>query len=162
MQNLYLQLIDSLITVKIKRVKQLLKCISWTLKELVQNIKLKGKWPTRSWRFKLQAYFIITKLAVNHDAKTYTLKFYLKSGFIWWQLICFQEFLSQKGFVHRDLATRNVLVGENKTVKIGDFGLTRYIYDDKIYVTRKGGKLPLKWMAIESIFDLTFTTASDV
>ncbi len=73
-----------------------------------------------------------------------------------------KEFLSQKGFVHRDLATRNVLVGENKTVKIGDFGLTRYVYDDRVYVTKRGAKLPLKWMAIESIFDLTFTTASDV
>ena len=49
-----------------------------------------------------------------------------------------------------------------QVVKIGDFGLTRYIYDDKVYVTRKGGKLPLKWMAIEAIFELTFTTASDV
>ena len=53
-------------------------------------------------------------------------------------------------------------MGENKTVKIGDFGLTRYIYDDRIYVTKTGGKLPLKWMAIEAIFDLTFTSASDV
>lgn len=73
-----------------------------------------------------------------------------------------QEFLSQKGFVHRDLAARNVLVGHEKKVKIGDFGLTRYIYDDQVYVTNRCGKLPLKWMAIESIFDLTFTTASDV
>jgi len=76
----------------------------------------------------------------------------------------FQEYLSQKGFVHRDLAARNVLVGDNKQVKIGDFGLARYIYDDiqKIYVNRRGGKLPLRWMSPESIFDLTFSTASDV
>ncbi|KAK2192919.1 hypothetical protein NP493_20g05013 [Ridgeia piscesae] len=73
------------------------------------------------------------------------------------------EFLSQKGFVHRDLACRNILVSDASTVKIGDFGLTRYIYDDKVYVThRSGTKLPLKWMAIEAIMDLTFTTASDV
>ena len=64
--------------------------------------------------------------------------------------------------MHRDLASRNILVGDNRVIKIGDFGLTRYIDDNKIYVTRKGGKLPLKWMAIEAIFDLTFTTASDV
>ena len=75
---------------------------------------------------------------------------------------CFQEFLSQKGFVHRDLATRNILVGDKKSVKIGDFGLARYVYDDKVYVTQRGGKLPLKWMALEAIFDLTFTSASDV
>ena len=74
----------------------------------------------------------------------------------------FQEFLSQRGFVHRDLACRNILVGEDHVVKVGDFGLTRYIYDDQIYVNRKGGKLPLKWMSLEAIFDQTFSTASDV
>lgn len=80
-------------------------------------------------------------------------------------LFCYlflKEFLSQKGYVHRDLAARNVLVGENKTVKIGDFGLTRFVYDDKVYVNRRGGKLPIKWMSIEAIFDMTFSSASDV
>ena len=76
----------------------------------------------------------------------------------------FQEYLSEKGFVHRDLAARNILVGKNKMVKIGDFGLARYIYYDvgKVYVNRHGGKLPLKWMSVEAIFSLTFSTASDV
>ena len=75
-----------------------------------------------------------------------------------------QEYLSQKGYVHRDLAARNILVGKNKTVKVGDFGLARYIYHDvgKVYVNRRGGKLPLKWMSVEAIFDLIFSTASDV
>lgn len=78
-------------------------------------------------------------------------------------MTCAKEYLSEKGFVHRDLACRNVLVGDNKVVKIGDFGLTRYIYMDKNYVSHRAGcKLPLKWMAIESIVELTFTTASDV
>ncbi|XP_046575665.1 uncharacterized protein LOC124283699 isoform X2 [Haliotis rubra] len=72
------------------------------------------------------------------------------------------EFLSGKSFVHRDLAARNILVDDNKVLKIGDFGLTRFIYDDKIYVNRHGGKLPVKWMSVEAIFDLTFSTASDV
>ncbi|KAL5008210.1 hypothetical protein ScPMuIL_013791 [Solemya velum] len=72
------------------------------------------------------------------------------------------EFLSQKGYIHRDLAARNVLVCSPKLVKIGDFGLTRYVYDDKIYVNQRGGKLPLKWMSIEAIAKLTFSTASDV
>ncbi|XP_050405188.1 tyrosine-protein kinase receptor Tie-1 [Patella vulgata] len=72
------------------------------------------------------------------------------------------EYLSEKGYVHRDLAARNILIGTDKILKIGDFGLARYIYDDKIYVNRKGGKLPVKWMSIEAIFELSFSIASDV
>ncbi|XP_033734743.1 ephrin type-A receptor 3-like [Pecten maximus] len=72
------------------------------------------------------------------------------------------EFLAQKGFVHRDLAARNILVGGDKTVKIGDFGLTRFVYNDAVYINRKGGRLPLKWMSIEAICELTFSSASDV
>uniref|UniRef100_K1PBB3 receptor protein-tyrosine kinase n=1 Tax=Magallana gigas TaxID=29159 RepID=K1PBB3_MAGGI len=72
------------------------------------------------------------------------------------------EFLTQKGFIHRDLAARNILVDKKNVVKIGDFGLTRYTYDNKVYVNRKGGRLPLKWMSVEAIKELTFSTASDV
>ncbi|XP_061173640.1 uncharacterized protein LOC133182811 [Saccostrea echinata] len=72
------------------------------------------------------------------------------------------EFLSQKGYIHRDLAARNILVDKNNLVKIGDFGLTRYTLDNKVYVNRKGGRLPLKWMSIEAINELTFSSASDV
>nr|KAI8741439.1 ephrin type-A receptor 3-like [Biomphalaria glabrata] len=72
------------------------------------------------------------------------------------------DFLASKGFVHRDLAARNVLVGNNKVCKIGDFGLARYVYDNVVYINRRGGRLPVKWMSEEAIFDLTFSTASDV
>ena len=70
-----------------------------------------------------------------------------------------QEFLSELGIVHRDLACRNVLVGENKVLKISDFGMAR---ENDIYVRTTDGKLPLRWMAIESIVDRVFTTKSDV
>ncbi|XP_061481850.1 protein-tyrosine kinase 2-beta isoform X2 [Rhineura floridana] len=63
--------------------------------------------------------------------------------------------------VHRDIAVRNVLVSSPECVKLGDFGLSRYIEDDEYYkasVTR----LPIKWMAPESINFRRFTSASDV
>ncbi|XP_032071775.1 protein-tyrosine kinase 2-beta isoform X5 [Thamnophis elegans] len=63
--------------------------------------------------------------------------------------------------VHRDIAVRNVLVALPECVKLGDFGLSRYIEDDEYYkasVTR----LPIKWMAPESINFRRFTSASDV
>ena len=74
-------------------------------------------------------------------------------------LLSEQEFLSELGIVHRDLACRNVLVGENKVLKISDFGMAR---ENDIYVKTTDGKLPLRWMAIESIVDRVFTTKSDV
>ncbi|XP_032441298.1 protein tyrosine kinase 2 beta, b isoform X1 [Xiphophorus hellerii] len=63
--------------------------------------------------------------------------------------------------VHRDIAVRNVLVASPECVKLGDFGLSRYIEDEEYYkasVTR----LPIKWMAPESINFRRFTSASDV
>ncbi|XP_076004826.1 protein tyrosine kinase 2 beta, b isoform X2 [Genypterus blacodes] len=63
--------------------------------------------------------------------------------------------------VHRDIAVRNVLVASPDCVKLGDFGLSRYIEDEEYYkasVTR----LPIKWMAPESINFRRFTSASDV
>ena len=51
---------------------------------------------------------------------------------------------------------------EDQTLKIGDFGLTRFVYDDKVYVRKHSGRLPIKWMSIESLFDDVFTSKSDV
>jgi len=64
--------------------------------------------------------------------------------------------------VHRDLAARNVLLGYNKAVKVCDFGLARVVYSGDQYCKLTSGRLPLKWMAIESIRDRVYTTHSDV
>nr|XP_025035924.1 insulin receptor-related protein [Pelodiscus sinensis] len=71
-------------------------------------------------------------------------------------------YLNAKKFVHRDLAARNCMVSEDFTVKIGDFGMTRDIYETDYY--RKGGKglLPVRWMSPEALKDGIFNTHSDV
>ena len=64
--------------------------------------------------------------------------------------------------MHRDLAARNVLVGIDKIVKISDFGLTRKVSEDLIYLASTDRKLPLKWMSLEAILSGEFTMCSDV
>ncbi|XP_056389003.1 tyrosine-protein kinase receptor Tie-1 isoform X2 [Hyla sarda] len=69
------------------------------------------------------------------------------------------QYLSEKQFIHRDLAARNVLVGESMAAKIADFGLSR---GEEVYVKKTMGRLPVRWMAIESLNYSVYTTKSDV
>ncbi|XP_060537020.1 insulin-like receptor [Cylas formicarius] len=71
-------------------------------------------------------------------------------------------YLEAKKFVHRDLAARNCMVSEEMTVKIGDFGMTRDIYETDYYRKGTKGLLPVRWMAPESLKDGVFTSSSDV
>uniref|UniRef100_A0A8B9RKA1 receptor protein-tyrosine kinase n=1 Tax=Astyanax mexicanus TaxID=7994 RepID=A0A8B9RKA1_ASTMX len=74
------------------------------------------------------------------------------------------EYLASKKFVHRDLAARNCMLDESYTVKVADFGLARDVYDKEYYSVhnKSGVKLPVKWMALESLQTHKFTTKSDV
>jgi len=75
---------------------------------------------------------------------------------------CGMEYLASKKFLHRDLATRNCLVGGDLMVKIADFGMSRNIYHSDYY--RVGGEamLPIRWMPPEAILYGKFTVAADV
>ncbi|VDM59237.1 unnamed protein product [Angiostrongylus costaricensis] len=71
------------------------------------------------------------------------------------------SYLHGKSFVHRDIAARNVLVSTPKCAKLTDFGLSRALDYDAIY-TASRGKLPIKWLAPESINYREFSMASDI
>uniref|UniRef100_A0A8C5RDZ6 Fibroblast growth factor receptor n=1 Tax=Laticauda laticaudata TaxID=8630 RepID=A0A8C5RDZ6_LATLA len=72
------------------------------------------------------------------------------------------EYLESKRCIHRDLAARNVLVTEENVIKIADFGLARGVHDIDYYKKTSNGRLPVKWMAPEALFDRVYTHQSDV
>ncbi|ESO85164.1 hypothetical protein LOTGIDRAFT_130764, partial [Lottia gigantea] len=73
------------------------------------------------------------------------------------------EYLGSLKFVHRDLAARNCMLDDHFHVKVADFGLTRDIYEKGYYHSEnKKTKLPIRWMAIESIERGTYSSKSDV
>ncbi|CAG0888196.1 unnamed protein product, partial [Darwinula stevensoni] len=73
------------------------------------------------------------------------------------------EYLASRKVVHRDLATRNILLTEENVAKICDFGLARDIYLDDQYFKKGDGPVPYKWMALESLIqNKVYTSKSDV
>ncbi|XP_022108632.1 tyrosine kinase receptor Cad96Ca-like [Acanthaster planci] len=72
------------------------------------------------------------------------------------------EFIASQQCIHRDLAARNVLVADDLTCKVADFGLARDIMNTRLYERRSACQLPLRWMALETIIDDVYTTESDV
>ncbi|KAL5244838.1 hypothetical protein ACI65C_012248 [Semiaphis heraclei] len=71
-------------------------------------------------------------------------------------------FLEYNKFIHRDLAARNCMVANDMTVKIGDFGMSRQIYNGDYYRKGNKGEMPIRWMAPESLSEGIFTSQSDV
>uniref|UniRef100_A0A8B9KN21 Tyrosine-protein kinase receptor TYRO3 n=1 Tax=Astyanax mexicanus TaxID=7994 RepID=A0A8B9KN21_ASTMX len=72
------------------------------------------------------------------------------------------EYLSSKNIIHRDLAARNCMLNESMTVCVADFGLSKKIYSGDYYRQGSVSKLPVKWIALESLADNVYTTQSDV
>uniref|UniRef100_A0A8D0ADF3 Fibroblast growth factor receptor n=1 Tax=Sander lucioperca TaxID=283035 RepID=A0A8D0ADF3_SANLU len=72
------------------------------------------------------------------------------------------EYLASQKCIHRDLAARNVLVTESNFMKIADFGLARDVHNIDYYKKTTNGRLPVKWMAPEALFDRVYTHQSDV
>ncbi|CAJ0953768.1 unnamed protein product, partial [Mesorhabditis belari] len=78
-----------------------------------------------------------------------------------WQICDALSYLSTKNIIHRDVAARNVLITSAKVAKLSDFGLCRHV-DDLMYSSKKTAKLPLKWMAPESIEKAEYSHKSDM
>ncbi|XP_062973754.1 tyrosine-protein kinase receptor TYRO3 isoform X1 [Elgaria multicarinata webbii] len=72
------------------------------------------------------------------------------------------EYLSSKNFIHRDLAARNCMLDEYMNVCVADFGLSKKIYSGDYYRQGCASKLPVKWLALESLADNLYTMHSDV
>ncbi|KAM4694563.1 ephrin type-B receptor 3 isoform 2-T2 [Discoglossus pictus] len=75
------------------------------------------------------------------------------------------KYLAEMNYVHRDLAARNILVNSNLVCKVSDFGLSRFLQNnrsDPTYTSSLGGKIPIRWTAPEAISYRKFTSASDV
>ncbi|XP_019859517.1 PREDICTED: muscle, skeletal receptor tyrosine-protein kinase-like [Amphimedon queenslandica] len=90
--------------------------------------------------------------------------------------ICLQvangmSYLASQRFVHCDLAARNCMIDDNGIIKVADFGLSEDIYACNYFRQLKNSdnnsgsstvKLPVKWMALESLHDGLFSEKSDV
>lgn len=72
------------------------------------------------------------------------------------------SYLAQQKYVHRDIASRNCLVSAQRVVKLGDFGMTRPMYENDYYKFSRKAMLPVRWMAPESLALGIFTPATDI
>ncbi|XP_067026451.1 uncharacterized protein [Acropora muricata] len=79
-----------------------------------------------------------------------------------WQIADGMSYLSSRKIIHRDLATRNILVGEGKKCKVTDFGMARNVQMENVYEKKTKGRIPVKWTAYEALTQGRYTTKSDV
>ncbi|XP_038056025.1 fibroblast growth factor receptor 3-like [Patiria miniata] len=72
------------------------------------------------------------------------------------------DYLSTMGCIHRDLATRNILLSDDLVCKLSDFGLARDVSETEQYERTSLGLIPVRWLALECLVENTYTTMSDV
>ncbi|XP_037895093.1 tyrosine kinase receptor Cad96Ca [Glossina fuscipes] len=115
-------------------------------------------------RGKLQTYLRNSR-AERHYGNTHGKSNILTSGDLtsfMYQVAKGMDYLTSRGIIHRDLAARNILITDDHTCKVADFGFARDVITSKIYERKSEGRLPIRWMAIESLYDNIFSTESDI
>ncbi|XP_038069454.1 tyrosine-protein kinase receptor UFO-like [Patiria miniata] len=111
---------------------------------------------------------VVIPFMANGDLKTYLVK--KKQTLATSLLMRFashaalgMSYLAQHKFVHRDLAARNCMVDSDLLVKIADFGLSRDMHESDYYTSGDAqAKLPIKWMAPESMERRVYNARTDV
>ncbi|XP_018789565.1 PREDICTED: tyrosine kinase receptor Cad96Ca-like isoform X2 [Bactrocera latifrons] len=115
-------------------------------------------------RGKLQTYLRNSR-AEMHYGNTHGKSKTLTSGDLtsfMYQVANGMDYLTSRGIIHRDLAARNILITDEHTCKVADFGFARDVMTSKMYERKSEGKLPIRWMAIESLYDNIFSVKSDI
>ena len=67
------------------------------------------------------------------------------------QISSVMQYLAERNFVHRDIASRNCLVGKDLTIKVADLGMNKDLYQSHYYRIRDSRLLPIRWMATECL-----------
>ena len=104
----------------------------------------------------LQRYSEIVETPSNDTQISTSTVVYMAS-----QIASAMKYLASLNFIHRDIASRNSLVGNNFSVKLADFGMSRNLYESHYYQMQGKTALPIRWMATECFYGL-FTEKSDV
>ncbi|CAG7719176.1 unnamed protein product, partial [Allacma fusca] len=92
----------------------------------------------------------------DHELWTHTLISWCQ------QIACAMKYLEELKVIHGDLAARNILVFDNDKIKISDFGLSKRLYENPLYRKKTRGKIPWRWLALESLKFQEFSHKSDV
>uniref|UniRef100_A0A669BX10 receptor protein-tyrosine kinase n=1 Tax=Oreochromis niloticus TaxID=8128 RepID=A0A669BX10_ORENI len=77
------------------------------------------------------------------------------------QIACGMSYLARREVIHKDLATRNCVIDDNMQVKITDNALARDLFPMDYHCLGDNENRPVRWMALESLLNNDFSSASD-
>uniref|UniRef100_A0A4W3I801 Tyrosine-protein kinase RYK n=1 Tax=Callorhinchus milii TaxID=7868 RepID=A0A4W3I801_CALMI len=78
------------------------------------------------------------------------------------QIACGMSYLARREVIHKDLAARNCVIDDGLQVKITDNALSRDLFPMDYHCLGDNENRPVRWMALESLVNNEFSSASDV